>query len=93
MTFPSLKNIIATCATILLTTACGGNKAPKTATDILEQARQEYADKQYDKALHSIDSLRKTFPQDIEARKAALNPGPGRPGQHRPATAAGQGRV
>lgn len=72
MTFPSPKNILAICATALLATACGGNKEPKTATAILEQARQEYADKQYDKALHSIDSLRKTFPQDIEARKAAL---------------------
>lgn len=68
----SIKKIFTIAIAILTLTACGEDKATKAAKAILEQAQQEYTSKRYDKALHLIDSLRKTYPQAIEARKAAL---------------------
>lgn len=65
------KTIILSMALVMATAACT-DKKQDGADSILEKARREYADKQYDKALRSIDSLRKTFPQAVEARKAAL---------------------
>lgn len=62
-------------ALVLITTlsliACG-NKVEKEAEALLEQANKQYANKQYDQALRTIDSLRKTYPEAIDTRNKAL---------------------
>lgn len=52
--------------------ACGENSAKAEADKLLEQAETEFDNKQYDKALSTIDSLRKVYPNAIETRKKAL---------------------
>lgn len=51
--------------------ACG-NKVEKEAEALLEQANTQYANKQYDQALRTIDSLRKAYPEAIDTRNKAL---------------------
>lgn len=67
-----IKKILPLITFALVLAACGEDKATKATKAILEQAQLEYTNKHYDKALHLIDSLRKTYPQAIEARKTAL---------------------
>ncbi len=62
---------LAVCA-VLLTTGCGGNDIEKKAGELLEQARTEFKEGDYAKALATIDTLRKNCPEAIEARKQAL---------------------
>ena len=58
-------------AVALLFTACSDNQQKK-AEQLLEEARSHYAQGQLDEARADIDSLRKTYPDLIEIRKAAL---------------------
>lgn len=58
--------------TAAVMTACSGNSAKTKADDLLKQATTEFENKQYDKALSTIDSLRKIYPNAIETRKKAL---------------------
>ena len=69
-----MKNyIIAMMAiiSIMMTVACG-NDSHKQAQALLEEASQLYDNRHYDKALATIDSLRKVFPNSVEVRKKAL---------------------
>lgn len=51
--------------------ACGSSDNEK-ANQLLNEATKQMESKQYAEALQTIDSLRKTFPNDVEARKQAL---------------------
>lgn len=52
--------------------SCGGNSAEKQAEEWLTRAR-ELSDKgEYTKALAAIDSLRKDFPEAVNARREGL---------------------
>lgn len=51
---------------------CGCNGEGKKAEELLGAIRTEYETGKYDDALAHIDSLRKKFPEAIEARKEAL---------------------
>lgn len=50
--------------------ACKDNNEP--ANQLLEEIQADFDNGRYEKALKGIDSLRKTYPKAIEARKAAL---------------------
>lgn len=52
-------------------TACSDNKQ-KEAEAMLSQANRQFEQGQYDRALITIDSLRKVYPSAIETRKQAL---------------------
>ena len=52
-------------------TACADSKQNE-ATMLLEKASQEFEQGQYGRALLSIDSLRKVYPNAIETRRQAL---------------------
>lgn len=66
------KTAIMIAATALMAVACSENKSEKQAEALLEKAEVEYKTGQYDKALRTIDSLRKAFPEAIKARKEGL---------------------
>ena len=51
--------------------ACG-DSMEKQAEQMLQQANRQFEQQQYDRALITIDSLRKVFPSAIDARKKAL---------------------
>lgn len=51
--------------------ACSDEKQ-KAAEQMLQKAGQQFEQKQYDRALITIDSLRKVYPGAIETRKQAL---------------------
>ncbi len=63
--------IVLTLLGVILLTACR-DKQQLAAEEILEQAEASFASQQYDLALSLIDSLRRTCPEAIEARKQAL---------------------
>ena len=67
----NLTAVFAACAMLSLT-ACGDNALEKKAETLLEQARSEFEHGDYRKATATIDSLRKSCPKAIEARKKAL---------------------
>lgn len=58
-------------AAAMIFTSCKP-KAQDEAEALLERANTEYAENQYDKALATIDSLRKIYPSAIDVRKKAL---------------------
>jgi len=62
--------IVATMA--IMAVSCGQNRETKLAEKLLEKAGTEWRNRQYDNALLTIDSLRKAYPNAIEARKKAL---------------------
>lgn len=66
-----MKKLLAAAITAAALTACG-NKADAEAELMLEKAGTEFEEKQYDKALATIDSLRRAYPEAIEVRKRAL---------------------
>ena len=51
--------------------ACG-DSMEKQAEQMLQQANRQFEQQQYDRALITIDSLRKVYPSAIETRKQAL---------------------
>lgn len=66
------KHITAALIAVAALAACGDNGARSEADRLLEQANTEFESKQYDKALRTIDSLRRVYPNAIETRKEAL---------------------
>ncbi len=52
--------------------SCGEDKVEQAAGELLDRAEAEYAAKEYDRALLTIDSMRHAYPGAIEARKRAL---------------------
>ena len=65
-----MKNILWILLAAVLT-ACSDNKQ-KEAEAMLSQANRQIEQGQYDRALITIDSLRKVYPSAIETRKQAL---------------------
>lgn len=63
------KSAVAALAVTAIMAACGENRAKAEADKLLEQAEAEFDNNQYDKALATIDSLRKVYPNAIETRK------------------------
>lgn len=57
---------------VLAVTGCGENATEKKAGKLLEQAQQFFDKGDYVKATATIDSLRKNFPDALEARKKGL---------------------
>ena len=55
----------------MMLVACGGN-TQKEAEELLTQANKQFEQKAYDKALTSLDSLRKVYPGAVDTRKKAL---------------------
>lgn len=55
----------------LLTTSCGHNEKEQ-ATQLLEEARAHFEEGALDAARANLDSLRKNYANDVEARKGAL---------------------
>ena len=51
--------------------ACGSN-TQKEAERLLQQANEQFTQKRYDRALITLDSLRKVYPGAIDTRKQAL---------------------
>lgn len=66
------KTAMLALAGAMLVAACTGKKGDKQAEALLEKAEVEYKAGQYDKALRTIDSMRRTFPEAIAARKEGL---------------------
>ena len=62
---------LALCAALVLA-GCGGNAAEQKAGELLEQARQLVDKGEYAKASAMIDSLRKNYPDALDARKKGL---------------------
>ena len=58
-------------ATVLLMAGCGNNEK-KQAEQLLQEARTHFLEGKLEEARADIDSLRKTFPNIVEARKGAL---------------------
>lgn len=66
-----MKCLIFSLAVVLMFVACG--KSPQEQVALLaEQASTLCEEGQFDKARTLIDSLRRTYPDNVEARKAAL---------------------
>lgn len=65
-----MKRILWIMLTVMLV-ACGGN-TQKEAEELLTQANKQFEQKAYDKALTSLDSLRKVYPGAVDTRKKAL---------------------
>lgn len=59
-------------AAVLFLTGCGNNEKEQAA-QLIETARTHFQQGALDAARADIDSLRKQFPNVVEARKAALN--------------------
>ena len=70
-----MRRIIFILSSLLLLSACGGNDKQKEADDLLQQAQTLYEQSQYTEAKACIDSLRKLYPNAIDARKKALRLG------------------
>lgn len=68
----SEKTLMLIGATAILV-ACGGRSDKDKANQLLNEATQQMESKEYSKALLTIDSLRKTYPKDVEARRLALS--------------------
>lgn len=68
-----MRRIFYILSCLILMTACGGNnKQQQEAEDLLTQANSLYEQGRYPEAKASIDSLRKLYPNAIDARKKAL---------------------
>lgn len=66
------RHITAALTISVALAACSGSGARSEADRLLERANTEFESKQYDKALRTIDSLRRVYPNAIETRKQAL---------------------
>lgn len=71
MKTPILKAALILCMSVLCA-ACGENASEKKAGEMLRQAQTLFDKGNYDKAVATIDSLRKACPEAADARKAAL---------------------
>ncbi len=68
----TLKTALLTLSGVIFATACGSNNEEKATEALLDKAKSECQTKQFNKALATIDSLRKAYPENVEARKKAL---------------------
>ena len=68
----TIERLVLSTIALLILWSCGENEAQKQAETMLEKAGTCYEQGQYDQALTMIDSLRKVFPNAIDARKKAL---------------------
>jgi chromosome segregation ATPase len=66
-----MKKISLIIAAVLFLTGCGNNEKER-ANQLIEAARTHFEQGALDVARADIDSLRKQFPNVVEARKAAL---------------------
>lgn len=66
------KKIITLIGAALLMVACGASSDEEKAGKLLGDAQQQIESGEYAKALVTIDSLRKTYPNNVDARKQAL---------------------
>lgn len=66
-----MKKILIFIVAGLLMAGCG-NSEKKQAEALLQEARTQFLEGQIDAARATLDSLRKTFPTVIEARKGTL---------------------
>lgn len=66
-----LKRILHCLTVVLMLAACGDNTAKK-AEQLLQEARAHFEQGELDAARADIDSLRQTYPNIVEARRAAL---------------------
>ena len=66
-----MKKTIMIIAAVLFLTGCGNNEKEQ-ANQLIEAARTHFEQGALDAARADIDSLRKQFPNVVEARKAAL---------------------
>ena len=67
---PDMKRIVWILLTAMLV-ACG-NDTQKEAGQLLQQANSLFEQKQYDRALTSLDSLRRLYPNSVDMRRQAL---------------------
>lgn len=67
-----VKTRVAAMALLCLALLACGGKSGKGAEELLRRAQEQYEGGAYTDALSTIDSLRKTFPKEIEVRKKAL---------------------
>lgn len=65
-----MKNVLLLSVAVLL--ACCGSNNTKKAYQLLSEARTAMNQNRYDDAHVLIDSLRTTYPKEVECRKAAL---------------------
>ena len=66
-----MNKIVMIIAAVLFLTGCGNNEKEQAA-QLIETARTHFEQGALDAARADIDSLRKQFPNVVEARKAAL---------------------
>ena len=67
-----MKRILFILSSIWLFTACSSNSKQQEAEDLLTQANTLFEQRKYAEARTCIDSLRRAYPNAIEARKKAL---------------------
>lgn len=68
------KKLLSLLATAVITmTACGDSTDNGGVEQLLDHATNLIEAGDYDAALMTIDSLRKNYPNDVDARKKALN--------------------
>lgn len=60
-------------AGIAIACSCGGNGDTQKATELLEQARQACESKNYETAIALTDSIKNTYPKEIDVRREALH--------------------
>ena len=65
------KRILPIIVVGLLMAGCGNNEKEQ-AEQLLQEAYEKFEQRKFDEARACIDSLRKTFPNIVEARKGAL---------------------
>ena len=65
------KRILSIIVVGLLMAGCGNNEKEQ-AEQLLQEAHEKFEQRKFDEARACIDSLRKTFPNIVEARKGAL---------------------
>lgn len=66
-----MRQILFLAITVLILSSCGNNPQ-KEADQLLHEARALFEQGQYDAARVAIDSLRRTYPNIVEARRGAL---------------------
>lgn len=71
MTRTKTLTLLVVAVTIMI--ACGGSSDKKRAELLLDDAKSQMEAGNYASALLTIDSLRKTYPNDVDARQKALD--------------------
>lgn len=66
-----MKKLLPLMAAILIA-SCSGNANKEEADELVNEASQQMEMGEYAKALMTVDSIKKTFPDNVEARRQAL---------------------